>query len=228
MRGAFGYGPVGGVASGRRGLRGTTQAIVRQPKISADRVFCKLKLVFQESYTTGAAGAFAIVAKVYPNDMLDPTGAYSAIQATGFAGWCGSGGASYQSYIVHAAKVTVQAVQTQNNYGGMLIMAPRANSSAAPTTPSQMCGQARAKYLTLGAGSGVEKMSMYFRIGEIMGVNPQTVAIDDTFAALYNASPASLVAFEIAAYSGTGAVNVGDMTVTMDFWVEFFGRHTDV
>lgn len=215
----YGYGPVGGTRPGRRG---TTQSIIRAPIFTTDRTFVPLTVGYVGAFTTGASGALSTL-NFKLNSAFNPLGATSALKAPGFANWCGNASPSmYRAYIVHAVRVQFNLTAQANNMFCAIV--PRYTSAAPPPTIGSACGLARAFTSEITAYNTL-KYSKFWTIGEIYGQSPQTVAIADSFAALYNADPASSVSLDFLLVDPAGASTLtctGSIRITQ--YCEFFGR----
>lgn len=217
--GPYGYGPVGGTRTGRRG---TTQSVIRAPITTTDRTFVPITVGYVGSFLTGASGALNTISFKL-NSAKNPLGALSALQAPGFGNWCGNASPSmYRAYIVHAVRVEFQlTAQANNMFVGII---PRYGGASPPNTIGQAAGLARCFTSEVIAYKPM-KYKKFWTIGEIYGQSPQTVAIADSFAALYNADPASLVSLDFLLVDPTTTNTLtctGSIKITQ--YCEFFGR----
>jgi len=214
------------VTSRYAGAGRPSQVIVRAPQSGPDRVFVKLKKVARLELTTGASGAFAVY-PIYPNDCKDPFSTLGAGGPVGFGSWCGNGAGQYLAYTVHAFAVNLRITQPSGSNGTHVVISFCPNSQAAPTDTVQAAGGQRAKSLLTAAGTEVFRMGAYHSVAEIYGQTNQAVAIDDTFSALYNATPSSEVRCDISlqATSNTQTTLHGLLELTQ--YIEFYGRQVD-
>lgn len=215
----YGYGPAGGNARGRRG---TTQSMVRYPNLISDRTFVPIETTYVGILQTGVAGALA-TSSLKLNSAVNPFGSFSAIQAPGFVNWCGNIHPSmYRAYIVHSVRLKILATAQANNM--VLAVTPRYAAATAPTTLGEAASLARSTCKIVSAYDNVV-ISRYWTVGEIYGQSPQTVAIADSFAALYNADPASLISCDLQVVDPAGANQLTmAVTIAVKQYVEFFGR----
>lgn len=218
-RAKFGYGPVGGVSGSRWG---TTQFAAPTLTAGTDRAFFVLKKSGATQISTGASGAYANFI-IYPNNAIDPLGSMGSGTAEGFDPWIGTAGALFRSYIVHAFRVEISAVS--GNFHCVLGFAFRPASSASPTSIAQMMAQPRNRSILLDT-SRVHKMSMFATTAQVYGVQPQTVAIDDSYAAQYNAAPASEVRADVGIESTSANLATVSFKITITQYIEAFGRNT--
>lgn len=215
---------------GGKGRGTTTQAITRNPFIQPDRYFAKLRTVSFSQIGSGAAGIYA-ANTLRLNDCNDPLGSLGSGSPVGFSDWCSNASSSYRFYRVHSAKVVLSVLADTTTVGlACLAMSPRNASTAAPTSMSQIGGQARSvstQFATAATTGFPHKLSMYCKMPEIYGVSPQTYAAADAFASIYNAAPTNVVLMDIGTADAllTTAVT---MSVKIDIiqWVEFYGRNT--
>lgn len=227
-RDPYGYGPVGGSVAGRR--QGTTHAIVRQPAYLPDRLFTRWRTPINGVFSTGAAGAF--VGKYLRVSACTSAagGTVATIAPAGVTQLLGAT-ACYKSYIVHAfrveiviSNVTVGAAGTTYNlaFGA----APQAAVSAAPGSITALQQMPRSWVTMQNPYQQPMRYSRFWRIGEIYGQTPQSVAIADSFSALYNAVPASEVLFHIGYEDQAGATALTfNLQIVLTQYVELFGRN---
>lgn len=214
------------VSSRYAGKGRPSQVIVRAPQSGPDRVFVKLKKVCRVDLTTGASGGFA-TNPIYPNDCKDPFGSLAAGGPVGFASWCGNGAGQYLAYTVHAFAVRVSITQPAGTTGTHVVMSFCPNSQAVPTDTVQAAGGQRAKGLLLAAGTEVHVLSAYHSVAEIYGQTNQAVAIDDSFSALYNATPSSEVRCDISLQGTSSTLNTAPALIELTQYIEFYGRQVD-
>jgi len=214
------------VSSRYAGKGRPSQVIVRAPQSGPDRVFVKLKKVLRADLTTGASGAFSNY-DIFPNDCKDPFGSAGAGGPVGFASWCGNGAGQYLAYCVHAFSIRVRCTQPAGSTGTHVVMSFKPNSQAAPTDTVQAAGGQRSKSLLLAAGTQIADMSAYHSVAEVYGQTNQAVAIDDSFAALYNATPSSEVRCDISLQGTASTVNSIPALIELTQYIEFFGRQVD-
>lgn len=222
QRKRYQYGPVGG----HQGRPGTTQ-IIQRPIMSADRAFVTLKKAFVGAAATGAAGAFA-TSPISPNDCKDPLVGFGSGSPEGFNSWCSSTGL-YGSYIVHAFKlewnfINENLTAASGPFNCVVCWNFRPATTAAAVNMPQAMSQPRAVYATLNSNNPW-KGSRYFTVAEIYGQSPQTVAIADSFAAIYNATPSSQIAADLSIVDpSTGTAQAINGTFVITQYIEFFGR----
>lgn len=220
----FGYGPVGGSRfSGKRAKGRPTQAVVPGPLGGPDRIFVKLRKFGRGTLTSGASGAFA-VSPIYANDCKDPFGTLGAGGPAGFSYYCGNADGQYLAYCVHSFKFDLTFTQPSGSTGTVVALHPCPNSQAAPTSMEAVMGGARSVYTLAAAGTQVHKLSLYCTVAEVYGQTKQTVAIDDSFAALYNATPSSEVRVDVCTADTSATQQSLPFTFVLTQYVEFFGR----
>lgn len=222
-RNPYGYGPVGGSVLGRS--QGTTQAVIRQPLYMPDRMFTKLCSASYGSFGTGAAGANNVV-HMRPSSAVSTGGSFTTTSYAGFSQLC-STTAIYRSYIVHAFAYDIEMVLTTNSTSGMGFgVLPQAAFLPAPASVLAIQGAPRAKTMVIQQDAGRYKLRGFHRVGEIYGQSPQTVAIADSFSALYNATPTSEVYLHFAFVDLAGTTQLAaSMKVSLYAYIEFFGRN---
>jgi len=203
-----------------------SQVIVRAPQSGPDRVFVKLKKVCRADLSTGASGAFGNY-PIYCNDCKDPFGSLAAGGPVGFASWCGNGAGQYLAYTVHAFAIRVQCTQPAGTTGTHIVLSFCPNSQAVPTDTVQAAGGQRAKGVLLAAGTQVHTIGAYHSVAEVYGQTNQAVAIDDTFSALYNATPSSEVRCDISLQGTSSTQNTIPALIELTQYVEFYGRQVD-
>lgn len=218
----FGTGPAWGQASGRGGR--PSQAIIRQPTVVADRIFVKLTKVAVNSLATGAVGAFVNYSS-NPNDMKNGplNSAFASGACEGFSKYCSSTG-PYLSYIVHGFSLDVQMNQG-NVDGGMAVGIMVAPTSASTPTAISQFGEQRGRLYQLNPSRTSRHWSSH-TIAQIYGQTRQTVAIADSFSALYNAVPSSEVTLHLAVQGNSAVLEHLYFTMKITCYVEFFGRQT--
>jgi len=214
------------VSSRYAGKGKPSQVIVRAPQSGPDRVFVKLKKIVRFDFTTGSSGAYANY-PIYPNDCKDPFGSLAAGGPVGFGSWCGNGAGQYLAYTVHAFAVRLQITQPAGSIGTHVVLSFCPNSQAVPTDTVQAAGGQRAKGLLLAAGTEVHVLSAYHSVAEIYGQTNQAVAIDDSFSALYNATPSSEVRCDISLQGTSSTLNTAPALIELTQYVEFYGRQVD-
>lgn len=221
----FGYGPVGGSRFyGSRAKGRPTQAVVPGPIGGPDRIFVKLRKFGRGTLSSAAAGAFS-VSPIYPNDCKDPFGSLAAGGPTGFSFYAGNSSGQYFGYIVHSFKFEIIFSQPGGTTGTVVALRACPNSTPAPTSMEQVMGAHRAVYTIATAGTETHKLSMYHTVAEVMGVTKQTVAIDDSFAALYNATPSSECRIDVCAVDTAATQQSLPFTFCLTQYIEFFGRN---
>ena len=215
----FGAGPRGGSASGRYSK--PSQVIVRHPTVFNDRAFVKLSHLGVTSLPTGAAGAVAIYS-FNPNDMKSgPLNTVVSGQMPGFTKWCSSTG-PYLSYIVHGFKIRLQAAQG-NVDGGMAVGVMTVPTSASAPTAMKQFLENRGKVVQLQPLL-VRYITEYQTVAQVYGQSRETVAIADSFSALYNAVPSSEVTTYIGVQGNSGVLQYMQCTLQITCYLEFFGR----
>lgn len=214
------------VSSRYAGRGKPSQVIIRAPQAGPDRVFVKLTKTVAIDVATGASGAFSNQA-ISCNDCKDPFGSLGAGGPVGFASWCSNSAGRYLAYCVHAFAIDIEATQPAGTTGTAMCISFQPASGALPTDIVQAAGMPRAKSLLLAAGTQVHRVHAYHSVAEVYGQTNQTVAMDDTFAALYNATPASEVRCNISLQGTSTTLNTLPMLIKLTQYVEFFGRQTD-
>lgn len=219
-RDKFAAGPLGGVRPGRFG---TTQTISYSPG-TPDRAFICLKRIYHGSLGTGAAGA-AVFGFVITNSANDPLGTLGSGPPVGGSQWLGVAPSIYSAYIVHASKVTIEFT-TVASITPVISMSSRPRSMLQPTTVTQAGGQPRGKCMLTQIYQR-NKMSVYNTTAQVYGQSPQTVAIADSFSALYNADPTSETVLDIGIQDPTGTTQLsGPLQLEIIQYIECFGRVT--
>lgn len=214
------------VSSRYAGKGRPSQVIVRAPAAGPDRVFVKLKKVLRTEFLTGAAGAFALN-QIYPNNGIDPFGTMDSGGAVGFASWCANAAGKYLAYCVHAFSVKLSVTQPAGSTGTHITMGFKPASQGTPTDTAQSSGQPRTKSLLLAAGTEVHTLYSYHSVAEVYGQTNAAVAIDDSFAALYSAAPASEVRCDICLQGTSSTQNTVPALLELTQYIEFFGRQID-
>lgn len=214
------------VSSRYAGKGRPSQVIVRAPTSGPDRVFVKLKKFLRTDLTTGASGAFSNL-NIQVNDCKDPFDTLAAGGPVGFASWCGNGAGQYLAYCVHAFSVRITCTQPAGTTGTHIVMSFKPESQAVPTDTVQAAGGQRSKSILVAAGTQIHTMHSYHSVAEIYGQTNQAVAIDDSFAALYNATPASEVRCDISLQGTATTQNTIPAVIELTQYVEFFGRQVD-
>lgn len=221
----YGYGSVGGSLGGRR--QGTTQAIVRQPLYLPDRLFTKLCDLIYGVFGTGVAGASNIV-HLRLSSCISTGGTLTTSAPAGFAQLC-SATSLYRSYIVHAFAYDIEvALQgtTSNGYSLVFGVLPQAAFLPAPASVAALQGAPRAQVKMIQTANGPVRFRGFHRVGQIYGQAPQTVAIADSFSALYNATPASEVYLHLGSADAAGVTQLAyDLRINLYMYIEFFGRN---
>lgn len=218
---------MGGVRPGRFG---TSQFVALSPPIQPDRVFVKLARSLLTTFATGAAGAYGEFT-LKCNSAADPLGSLSSGVPIGATHWLGTSPSQYGAYIVHAFQVKLEMTSgTANDFPVVVAVSFRPASMAAPTSIAQQQNQSYAahKFVSPG-GTNPTVITRYCTTGQVYGQSPQTVAIADSFSALYNADPSSEVLADVGIQNpdATNAATVY-LNVTVTQWVECFGRVTSV
>lgn len=189
-----------------------------------DRMFTKVHTTIVSTIATGAAGVFA-TSRLFVNSCSDPLGDLGSGVPYGFANLCSSTG-YYQAYIVHAFSVHVTLYQASGTTSSVVTLMPRVATAAAATSAQEAIGNGRSRHSIVDQGNH-SHLYMYHQVGEIYGQSPQTVAIADSFSALYNASPTSLLYVDIGRQDTALATqNTMSYTLKLTQWVELFGRVT--
>jgi len=85
-------------------------------------------------------------------------------------------------------------------------------------------GSHRAVYTLAAAGTQVHTLSLYCTVAEVYGQTKQTVAIDDTFSALHNATPTSEVRVDVCCIDTVATQQSLPFTFELTQYIEFFGR----
>lgn len=188
-------------------------------------MFIKLSKAYVGGFTTGAAGAFANNT-LKLNSCADPLGSLGSGAPVGFSAYCGASPSLYGAYIVHAVKIHCEVT------GGSGIdtfgwgFAVRPGSMAAPTSLAQAACLPRAKTQVAVPGAH-NYMSAYYTVGQVYGQSPQTVAIADSFSALYNADPSSTIIGDIFCADTFATTQLSfSLKLIVTQWVEVFGRNT--
>lgn len=218
--GPFGAGPMGGV---RPGHRGTRQVTIPAPIQGVDRLFLKVSKSIVGQFATGAAGAYQ-AATLKLNSANDPLGSLGSGPPVGLAAYCGASPALYGAYIVHAWKVHIEMTNGATNFAWGFTARPA--SMAAATSVAQIGSTAYGQMRIITPGQ-ISKLTKYGTTGQVYGQSPQTVAIADSFSALYNADPSSEIIGDLGAQEVTGSTQlISGYILTITQWVECFGRNT--
>lgn len=219
--GPFFYGPVDG--NRRRGGGGLTQAIAFSPNAGGDRYFIRASKSFVGSYTN-TSGAFAIFDSLHTNSAFDPFGALTAGPGVGVGNLLSSTG-QYRASIVHAFKVELQLCS--NAFGTVVCMLHRPAGTAQAVSMGQMMSLPHTvcKQLPNNAYSAVARISMFRSTAQVYGQTVKTVAIADSFSALYNADPTSTTACDIAITNTQNTTNILSYTLKITQWIELFGKN---
>jgi len=203
-----------------------SQVIVRAPRGGPDRVFIKLTKILRTQLGSGTSGAFALY-QIYPNDCKDPFGGLGAGGPVGFGSWAGNGAGQFLAYTVHAFAIRLRATQPAGSTGTHVAYRFVPASVGTPTDSVQVAGSPRAKSVILAAGDGIRELRSFHTVAEIYGQTQQAVAIDDSFSALYNATPASEVRMDLCFQDTSATSEVVPILLEMTQYIEFYGRQED-
>lgn len=187
-----------------------------------DRLFSKFHSTAVGVTAPGTAGVFATSA-LNVNDCKDPLGAWGSGAPVGFANLCSSTG-YYGAYIVHAFSVHMVMYQASGNSSSVVTMMPRVTGAAPATSAQEAISNPRCKSVIVDQGNH-SHLYLYASVAEVYGQSPQTVAIADSFSALYSAAPGSAILVDIGRQDTavTTANNIS-YTIKLTQWVELFGR----
>lgn len=162
----------------------------------ANREFLKFRTVGTVAIasTSGAFNSFSLKL----NSLLDPFGSAGAIKAAGFSQIC-SATSRYRSYTVMSATVRV-IFQSNGSVGHSMFgaISSRANAISAPASQSDMAARPGAKTTFFNYIKNAELRS-HMTIAQVVGDTPAAIPTDDTYSALYNADPTTLVVCDVAA-----------------------------
>lgn len=224
--GGYGYGPVGGSSTGRGCRVGLSQAIIRQSHYIPDRIFSRLITATNGYAQTGASGAFAL-SHFRPSSAISTGGTFTTASPAGFPKWCSATG-PYQAYIVHSFAYRV-TIQMASSGGSGVLFAGVLPQPAISPAPASMLAIQGAPYNRVGYSQANAGRPLVFRgfhkIGQIYGQSQATVAIADSFSALYNATPASEIYFHVGVEDAAGATQFNfAIHVELTQYFEFFGR----
>jgi len=218
-QGKFRYGPVGGVRAGRFG---TTQNVDPSPQIGPDRQFMCVSKTYVGQLQSSAAGAFGVY-NLKANSCFNPLGSITTGQPIGFSNFCGTAG-QYRAYIVHAFRIEVQSVVS--NINGVMGVSFRPASMSVPSSMAQVAGLARSKVVQM-LPEQLKRISIYATVGQIYGQTDATVAMADSFSALYNTDPSSEIFCDLSFQENSATTQITiSCVVKMTQYVEFFGRNT--
>lgn len=220
----------GGVVPFRRG-GDAAQALISGAIFAPGRLGVKFVTTERFSFTS-TSGAFGQTQMCRLNSVFDPWNASGSSTVSGYVNWFGSTPSSntdgvYMSYMVVAAKLEMDChVLQSSNYPMTVGLAFRPATRSAATTWSNFRHQySITRELDPGANGGNRaKLSLYGSIAGIYGDTRATVQLDDSFAALSNANPASecYADFVLATADGTTTQNLYT-TATLTQWVIMFG-----
>lgn len=192
-------------------------------------MFTKFRCPVVGVYSTGASGAF--VGKYFTlNSCTALGGSFGTVNTPGFSTLCSST-APYRSYIVHAVKVYLSVAVNTSTAGASLCIgiAPQHANGPAPGTMLALMGMPRARYGLQQVTAKPLVLQEFIRIGTTWGQSEQTVAIADSFASLYNTTPASQSLLHIGYEDAAGATVVQfNLCGYIDQYVELFGRNPPV
>lgn len=179
-----------GGSSGRSLRGGPSQISIPATIGIPGRTFVKLRTCYNSTLTS-TSGVFATGVQVKMNSIFDPAGTVGAITATGYTNWANL----YQSYIVHSCSVRITlAANTGTAPPMMVCIYPKANSTTTSASMTEARGQPWAKYVQTAPTMGVPaKVGFFVTMAQTAGQSKQTIATDDSFAALIGADPASLL-----------------------------------
>lgn len=220
----YGFGPVGGRASGAGHT--TSQALIRQPGYLPDRMFTKVYTPFTGQIQTGAAGAYNSY-YLRPNSLLVPLGTLSSNTPGGLSKLLGAS-ACYRSYIVHSFAIDIKVMSVANTpLVAQFGILPSYALAAAPASMTAIMQSPRAKWGCTQYLVPPLRLKGFWRSGQLYGQSPQTVAIADSFSALYSATPASEnyihVGFDEQAH--TTQMLMG-LQLVLTQYIELFGRNS--
>lgn len=214
------------VTSRYAGAGRPSQVVVRAPRGGPDRVFIKLTKILRTSLGSGTSGAFALY-QIFPNDCKDPFGGLGAGGPVGFGSWAGNGAGQFLAYTVHAFSVRLRATQPAGSTATHVCYRFCPASVGTPTDTLQIAGAPRAKSVLVAAGDGIRELRSFHTVAEVYGQTQQAVAIDDSFSALYNATPASEVRMDLAFQDTVATQQTVPILLELTQYIEFYGRQED-
>jgi len=212
----------------------TDQAVLYKTIGSPGRLMMKFRTSYSGSLQS-ASGAFTSGGIAIPNSLFDPAGAQGSIKAGGWTSWFGTSPTSadgiYYSYMVTAAKLKVYFnAATANtipvNVG--LRFLPGSGQVAASASDFMTSNFAKQNCVGLPAGGqGQRVISIYASIAQVMSDVMASVAYDDTFSALSNATPTSQVNADYFVQSTDASTTTNILyRAELTQWVCLFGRKT--
>lgn len=206
---------------GRRHHGGLAQNFNPTRELIGDSFLTKVKFVFSVSYS-GMTTMSQRVLRL--NSMLDVDVTTAGNQVPiGVAGYTGF----YQSYRVYACRVNIIACGTSTtNPNTAAIIAIGAGSDATTTYTSPLEAASDGEYTSRVIQSGsLARMTRYFTIADVFGVNKQTVRDDAAYGAVLTSNPSNtaFMYLLLASLDLLTPVDV-DVRVTMEFYVSFYDR----
>lgn len=205
----------------RRGK--SSAAIVRQPSGLADRLYVKLRLVFQFS-STGTAGqnTFFIL---LGNGMFDPLGVAGSTRPYLFDQWA----QFYQNYKVFASKVRVRATcNGGSNASSMFSIFPSNKLQAWGTTDQlimETMPYCRTQAFRMGAvGAGNCEMKHYMSTAKIFGEKKNIVENDENYWGTQGSDPAAPWYWYLMSWDQGGNNNSVIANVTCTYYCVFSKR----
>jgi len=210
----------------------TDQAVLYKTVGSPGRICLKFRTSYSGTLTS-TSGAFNNTGLAILNSCWDPAGASGSIISGGSTSWFGATPSSndglYISYMVTAAKLRLflnaaTANTVPVNVGirflaGSAQAAGSSNSFMATNLSRQTCVGLPA------GGAGQRMLSMYASIPQVMSDSMASVAYDDTYSALSNATPTSQANCDCFVQS-TDATTTAAVLYRCELtqWVVLFGR----
>jgi len=212
----------------------TDQAVLYKTVGTPGRLMTKFRTSYSGTMQS-ASGAFTTGGVAIPNSLFDPAGAQGSIKAGGWTSFFGTSPTSadglYFSYMVTAAKLTIwfnaaTANTVPVNVGIRFL--PGSGQAAASSADFMTTQHAKQTCVGLPAGGqGQRVISVYASIAQVMSDVMASVAYDDSFSALSNASPASQVNADYFVQSTDASTTTNILyRAELTQWVCLFGRKT--
>jgi len=230
---AFSYGTGSKVSGVRPFKAGGSATMATMPTIIGVPGRMELQLRGTIGYTlTSTTGAFSTAVISRCNSIFDPFAASSAATLAMVNSWMGPTSAStsglYHSYIVKAFKHDIVVSNLQSaNYPMRFGIVARPNTQSVCTAWNQVTAQAHSIVRQIdpgGNGGRNQHLSMYRSVAAVYAESKACVALDDSFAALSDANPASEVDLDAYVQTQDGATTQTIyITHTITMWVTLFG-----
>lgn len=232
-RGPFLTGPFGPAASQFGAGKGITdQAILYKTLGVPGRIALKLRSSYSGVLTSTSGGFNHSDSLAYINSVNDPAGTVGSIKPAGYVNWfgtnSGTGDGVYTSYIVTAARMKLHCFAAAANTVPVNVgIRFKTATALAPASSNEFQGNSLSRCSTVGlpGAKGEVTLILYATVAQVASESMATVAIDDSFASLSDANPASLLHCAVFSQS-TDASSTTNVLYRAELtqWVVMFGR----